>query len=110
MSTSAATIDHILDCLSDLPLSARKMFGEYALYLDDRVVALVCDDRLFVKPTAGALALAPALPSAAPYSGAKDHLDATELLDAPNDAAAVLRAVARVLPPAKPDASRKDPR
>ena len=32
-----------LDALT-LPLSARKMFGEYALYLDGKVVALVCDD------------------------------------------------------------------
>lgn len=29
-------------------LSYRKMFGEYALYLDGRVVALVCDNMLFV--------------------------------------------------------------
>jgi TfoX/Sxy family transcriptional regulator of competence genes len=28
------------------------MFGEYALYCDDKVVALICDNRLFVKPTA----------------------------------------------------------
>ncbi len=30
---------------------ARKMFGEYALYVDGKVVALVCDDHLFVKLT-----------------------------------------------------------
>ena len=38
-------------------LSYRKMFGEYALYLDGRVVALVCDNMLFVKPTAAGRAL-----------------------------------------------------
>lgn len=27
------------------------MFGEYALYCDGKVVALVCDDQLFVKIT-----------------------------------------------------------
>lgn len=27
------------------------MFGEYALYADERVVAFVCDDTLFVKIT-----------------------------------------------------------
>jgi hypothetical protein len=33
-------------------LTYRKMSGEYALYLDERVVAFVCDNMLFVKPTA----------------------------------------------------------
>lgn len=27
------------------------MFGEYAIYSNGKVAALVCDDRLFVKPT-----------------------------------------------------------
>jgi TfoX/Sxy family transcriptional regulator of competence genes len=107
MSTSAATIDHILDSLSDLALSARKMFGEYAIYLDGKVVALVCDDRLFVKPTPGAVAQMPDLPMAPPYPGAKDHLDATELLDDPDVVVAALRAVARDLPPPKPKSPRK---
>ncbi|WP_028974812.1 TfoX/Sxy family protein [Spirochaeta cellobiosiphila] len=32
-------------------ITYRKMFGEYALYCDRKVVALVCDNQLFVKPT-----------------------------------------------------------
>lgn len=107
MSTSAATIDHILDSLSDLPLTARKMFGEYAVYLDGKVVALVCDDRLFVKPKPGAMAHLPDIALAPPYPGAKDHLDATELLDDPDLLVTVLRAVARDLPPPKPKTPRK---
>ena len=52
MSTSQDTIDYILDQLSSLPrVAARKMFGEYALYIGDSVAALVCDDTLFVKIT-----------------------------------------------------------
>lgn len=40
MATRADTVAHLLDTLRPLPLSARKMFGEYALYLDGKVVAL----------------------------------------------------------------------
>jgi TfoX/Sxy family transcriptional regulator of competence genes len=41
-----------LDQLTGLPdIAARKMFGEYALYCNGKVVALVCDDQLFVKIT-----------------------------------------------------------
>ena len=38
-------------------VSARKMFGEFALYCDGKLVALICDDRLFLKPTAPGRAL-----------------------------------------------------
>lgn len=52
MATKQATIDYILDQLSDVrDVSARKMFGEYALYCGGKVVALVCNDTLFVKIT-----------------------------------------------------------
>lgn len=53
MSTKLSTIDYLLDQLSGQPnMRARKMFGEYTLYCDEKVVALVCDDTLFVKITA----------------------------------------------------------
>jgi DNA transformation protein len=52
MKTKQSTIDYILDQLiSSGDVSARKMFGEYALYCDGKVVALVCRDTLFVKIT-----------------------------------------------------------
>jgi TfoX/Sxy family transcriptional regulator of competence genes len=52
MATKQATIDFLLDQLSRVrDVSARKMFGEYALYCGDKVVALVCNDTLFVKVT-----------------------------------------------------------
>lgn len=52
MSTKQSTIDYILDQLSFLrDVTARKMFGEYALYYNGKVVALVCDDTLYIKIT-----------------------------------------------------------
>ncbi len=52
MATSQATVDYILDQLQEIEgVTARKMFGEYALYCEGRVVALVCDDTLFVRIT-----------------------------------------------------------
>ncbi len=52
MATKQSTIDYLLDQLSSVKdIRARKMFGEYALYCEDKVVALVCDDELFVKIT-----------------------------------------------------------
>jgi len=52
MTTRAETMEFLLDQLGDAPnLRTRRMFGEYALYRDDKVVAFVCDDELFIKPT-----------------------------------------------------------
>ncbi len=52
MASNQKTVDHILEQIkSASAVSARKMFGEYTIYCDEKVVALVADDQLFVKPT-----------------------------------------------------------
>lgn len=44
MSTSHSTVDYLLSQIQDAgSVSARKMFGEYVLYWNGRVAALVCD-------------------------------------------------------------------
>jgi len=102
MGTAAATIAHMLDTLSALPLTSRKMFGEYALYLEGKTVAFVCDDILFIKPTAGALALLPDTERAPAYPGSKDYIVGSEVLDDPDLCARVLRQVAADTPAPKP--------
>lgn len=52
MATQQRTIDFLTDQLAfAAQISTRKMFGEYAIYTGAKVVAFVCDDELFVKPT-----------------------------------------------------------
>jgi TfoX/Sxy family transcriptional regulator of competence genes len=55
------------------PISARRMFGEIAIYCGEKVVALVCDNQLFVKPTAAGKALLGDPSLAPPYPGAKPY-------------------------------------
>ena len=103
MSTRAQTIEDLTDALHSLPgLSTCKMFGEYALYLNARVVALICDDLLYIKPTPGALAVVTNPTMAPPYPGAKDHICLEAALDDPDLTIAALRAVAADLPEPKP--------
>ncbi|HXP91009.1 MAG TPA: TfoX/Sxy family protein [Fibrobacteria bacterium] len=72
MSTSPSTIEQILSHLSDDgAVTARKMFGEYGLFRDGKMVALVCDDILYLKPTASGLALLGEHEEGPPYPGAK---------------------------------------
>ncbi len=49
----------------------RKMFGEYAIYYNDKVVALVCDDQLFVKQTKAGRSFIGNVVEALAYPGAK---------------------------------------
>ncbi|MBP9718225.1 TfoX/Sxy family protein [Candidatus Gracilibacteria bacterium] len=53
MSTTKEFVAYILDQIDDPKARARAMFGEYGLYYDDVIVALICDDTLFVKITEG---------------------------------------------------------
>jgi hypothetical protein len=53
--------------------SARAMFGEYALYADGKVVALICDDRLYVKILPASKELEPLCEKGEPYPRARLH-------------------------------------
>ena len=75
MASRQSTVDYLVEQMADAgEITAKKMFGEYGLYRDGKIVALVCDDQLFVKPTAGGKALVGDGPEAPPYPGAKPHL------------------------------------
>lgn len=52
MSTQQKTVDYILEQAAGAGrVTARKMFGEYGMYCDGKVMAFICDDQLFIKPT-----------------------------------------------------------
>jgi len=86
MASNAKTFDYLLDQLraGGVEVSARKMFGEYGLYLGGKMVALVCDDQLFMKRTSGGDTFTGEVEQAPPYPGAKPHprIDADRWEDA----------------------------
>ncbi|MFO1512865.1 MAG: TfoX/Sxy family protein [Verrucomicrobiota bacterium] len=87
MATQKETVEFILNKLRDTKrFSARAMFGEYALYADGAVVALVCDDRLYVKILPASSELEDQCEKGEPYPGAKAHylVDEGQLSTLPN--------------------------
>jgi TfoX/Sxy family transcriptional regulator of competence genes len=77
MATSSDTIIYLSDQLTGLGnrIRTRKMFGEYAMYCDEKVVALFCDDQVFVKITSeGKKYLGSGYKEGAPYPGAKPYM------------------------------------
>jgi TfoX/Sxy family transcriptional regulator of competence genes len=72
MSTDKDFVEYIVEQIEGAGLiTFRKMFGEYALYSDGKVVALICENQLFVKQTASGRAFIGKVKEAAPYTGAK---------------------------------------
>ncbi len=101
---SSKTIEIILEAAADIPtIRTRKMFGEYALYVDEKVVGFVCDDRLLLKITDASTALVRTKATGKPYPGAKDyyHIDENDWDDR-EYIARLLLATADSLPVPKP--------
>jgi TfoX/Sxy family transcriptional regulator of competence genes len=79
VATQRKTVDSLLAQLeragfASAKTMSNKMFGEYGLYLDKKLFAIMCDDQLFLKPTKSGREYALDLPERAPYPGAKPHL------------------------------------
>ena len=73
MASKQATVDFLVEQIH-LPgtVRSKKMFGEYAIYCEEKLVAFVCDDQLFIKPTDAGRAFIGQPEGAPPYPGAKD--------------------------------------
>ena len=75
MASRKSTVDFILEQIEKAgPVFAKKMFGEYGIYCDGKIVALVCDDQLFVKPTCPGRNFIGTVTEGCPYPGAKPYL------------------------------------
>ena len=54
-------------------MTAKKMFGEYGMYCDGKIVALVCDDQLFIKPSQAGRDYLGEVTDGEPFPGAKPY-------------------------------------
>jgi TfoX/Sxy family transcriptional regulator of competence genes len=74
VATRKETVDFILQKLGHGgKFSARPMFGEYGLYCEEKVVALICDNLLYVKILPASQELEAICEKGPPYPGAKLH-------------------------------------
>jgi len=111
MASDFKFVEYAIDQLGGAgALTFRKMFGEYALYVDGKVVALVCDNQVFIKPTNAGRKLLGDVEEAPPYNGAKNSFLIGDQLEDRELMAAVVAATAAELPvppPKKPKAAKK---
>ena len=75
MATSKDFLAYILEQLSEVDgITYRLMMGEYIIYLNGRIAAYICDNRLLIKPTPTAMEMMKGASLEPPYEGAKDML------------------------------------
>lgn len=73
MASDQEFVDFVVDQFDEgLNVRSKKMFGEYGLFSGGKMFALICDNRLFFKPTDGVRAHIGAPVEAPPYPGAKN--------------------------------------
>ena len=108
MATNQDFVEYIVEQIENAgTITYRKMFGEYALYSDGKVVALLCDNQLFIKPTEGGRTFIGEVTEAPAYPGAKmsflieDNIDDREWLSE------LIRITMTELPEPKPKKRKK---
>ena len=90
-----------------LEISTRAMFGEYALYSKGKVVALICDNMLFIKPTSAGRAFIGDVTEAPPYPGAKPSFLIEEQIDDTAWISRLIELTEQELPQPKPKKPKK---
>ena len=107
MASNLEFVQYIADQLKGAgEITYRKMFGEYGMYLDGKIFALICDNQLFMKITEAGKKLRPELEEAPPYEGAKNYL----LVEDIDDREALMElaaATCAALPAPKPKKPKK---
>ena len=100
MSSDKTFADFIIGQLRNCGvINYKKMFGEYALYMSGKMFALICDDQLFIKPTAQGRQLLATVTKAQPYPQAKPwYLIDSDLLEDRDGLTILARATADALP------------
>ena len=109
MASDQGFVDFIVDQMGDAGnISYRKMFGEYAVYCDGKVVALVCDNRLFIKATEDGRNFIGAVTEAPAYPGAKINFLIEDKFEDRDWLAGLVRITAAALPEPKPKTGKKN--
>jgi len=103
MASDLSFVEFIVEQIDEAgSISFRKMFGEYAIYCDKKVVALICNDQLFVKQTDGGRAFIGDVVEAPAYSGAKPSLLIEDKFENREWICELIRITTKELPEPKP--------
>jgi len=87
---------------NSLNITAKKMFGEYGVYSGNKLVGLICDNKLFIKPTDTGRAFIGDVVEAPPYPGAKPSFLIEDKIEDRHWLSELIRITTDELPEPKP--------
>lgn len=103
MPNDADFIAYVCDQIADdCDISYRHMFGGTTLYSKGKVVALICDNQLFVKPTDAGRCYIGDVTEAPAYEGSKNFFLVGDEIDDSEWLTGLIAATERELPRPKP--------
>lgn len=103
MATDKDVMEFIVEQIVDAgEIRYIKLFGEYAIYSDEKIFALVCDNKLFIKPTKIGRDFIGNVTEAPPYPGAKNYFLIENELDDSEWLSELVRLSVTELPLPKP--------
>jgi TfoX/Sxy family transcriptional regulator of competence genes len=83
-------------------ITAKKMFGEYGIYAEGKLVGLICDNKLFIKPTISGREFIGNVVEALPYEGAKPSFLIEDKIEESEWLSELVRISVNELPEPKP--------
>ena len=107
----ASDLDFVLFVVDQIEnagvIEYKKMFGEYAVYCEGKVVALICDNKLFVKPTNAGRSFIGNVNEAPAYPGAKPSFLINEQIEDRDWISKLIILTEKELPEPKPKRKKK---
>lgn len=88
-------------------ITVKKMFGEYGIYSDGKIFGLICDNKLFIKPTVNGKSFAGNVVEAPPYPGASMYFLIEDKLEDREWLSELVRITVAELPEPKPKKPKK---
>jgi TfoX/Sxy family transcriptional regulator of competence genes len=111
MASNLGFVEFVIEQMENAGvITYRKMFGEYALYCDGKIMALICDNQLFIKPTKAGRAYISNIIEAPPYPGAKPYFLIEDQLENKDWISNLVKITAEELPEPKPKSKKKKKR
>jgi len=108
MTNDADFIQYVCDQIADdCNVSFRHMFGGTTLYSKGKVVALICDNQLFVKLTETGRAYIGDVTEAPAYEGSRDFFLIGDEIDDPEWLTELIRRTELELPKPRPRKKKK---
>jgi len=108
MATDKAFVDFVLDQIENAgEVTAKKMFGEYGVFSNGKIFALICDNKLFIKPTESGRAFIQDVVEAPPYKGAKHSFLIEDKIEDRDWLSELVRISLKELPEPKPKKKKK---